>query len=139
MSNTLVSVANKTVVHKANLTKTKISAHINREIEAATPFDYSKPLPTLEESPFALISLAPFIKPESYTDQDREKTLAELKKSAESSGFFIISGHGIDADLIKKTHELSTNFFLNAPKEEKEALSGVSKSNLSFACYCRIE
>ena len=114
-------------------TRVSLTEHVNREIDAAKSFDYAnQPLPKVKDSVLELISLEPFTKPSEHSEQDRQKVLDQLQKSCEHCGFFLLTDHGVDPSLILKAHQVSTHFFQEAPRKEKESLSG--QYYLGYTC-----
>ena len=73
-------------------------------------------------------------------NEDREGFVEDLSKACRDTGFFLLSGHGIDQSLVEKTMDVGERFF-SLPTEEKAKLdiraignnrgwSGVGTENL---------
>ena len=84
----------------------------------------------------------PVIDVSGWSDPDHQSDIAmNLMAAAQSSGFFYVSGHGIDPDLRKAAFEASARFFA-LPEEQKATVKvdqnqrgwmGVGASNLEGA------
>ena len=66
---------------------------------------------------------------------EKEAFLVELRQTAHDLGFFYLSGHGIEADLIKNVLTLSRRFF-DLPEQQKLAIEMVNSPH--FRGYTRV-
>jgi isopenicillin N synthase-like dioxygenase len=60
--------------------------------------------------------------------QNKEKTAAEIAKACEEIGFMIITGHGVDSQVIANVYKSMSQFF-KLPIKDKERLIGTGKSS----------
>ncbi|NWJ46881.1 MAG: isopenicillin N synthase family oxygenase [Chloroflexi bacterium] len=66
---------------------------------------------------------------------EKEAFLAELRHTAHDLGFFYLTGHGVDPELIRRVLTLSRQFF-NLPEEEKLAIEMANSPH--FRGYTRL-
>ena len=66
------------------------------------------------------------------SDADRLRVAAEVRKALEDVGFLMISGHGVDAELIKRVERAGLAFFDRPEEQKQKYASGSKKANRGF-------
>lgn len=80
-------------------------------------------------SPVPLIDLETFFE---GSEVDRLRVASEVKKALENVGFLMITGHGVDPDLIRRVERAGLLFFDRPEDEKQKFASGSKKANRGF-------
>jgi isopenicillin N synthase-like dioxygenase len=70
-----------------------------------------------------LIDISPFVNAEKMKDEEARKQVAQqIHRACVEVGFFYITKHGVDPELVEGTLSIAREFF-GQPVEEKEKIS----------------
>mmetsp|Transcript_55446 Transcript_55446/g.142872 ORF Transcript_55446/g.142872 Transcript_55446/m.142872 type:complete len:436 (-) Transcript_55446:77-1384(-) len=80
---------------------------------SAWPLPLAPPVPRSPLKPqlFEPVDLAPFVRPQDFTDEDRARSARQWDECFRTLGFGLIEGHGIEEDLIEDLRIAATMFF----------------------------
>lgn len=88
-----------------------------------------------------IVDISPFVDESKKSDEAARKRTAEaIHQACKEVGFFYITNHGVDADLVEGVLTQAREFFLGQPLEEKEKISiykhGVRCASVFLFAWC---
>jgi isopenicillin N synthase-like dioxygenase len=66
------------------------------------------------------INIAPWTRPDRYSQKDRDAVACAVGKACQSTGFFAVTGHGVDANALQEAWSVAAAFF-DLPMKSKLA------------------